>query len=113
MKKIVSILKVVLQIGAAAVPSILQVVLPGIGDLVLTILNAALNAEAKYGAGTGAQKAAAVTEAVNIAAPALVSAIERQTGKELADEALFASGVAQVQEGMVAILNAFRVLPKA
>ncbi len=112
MKTFFSILKKVLQLGAIAVPAVLQTVSPGVGTLVATILNAILSAEARYGAGTGAQKADAVTDAINTALPALVDVIEQRTGKELADQTLFANGLAQVQEGLVQILNAFRVLPK-
>ena len=109
----ISILKTVLSIGAKTVPTILTLVNPGIGAIAGTVINAILNAEAKIGAGNGAGKAQAVTESLNIAAPLMVSLIEKQTGKELADEELFSAGLAELQEGLVKILNAFRILPKA
>lgn len=109
----ISILKTVLSIGARTVPVILQTVAPGIGTIAGTIINAILQAEAKIGAGNGATKASAVTESLNIAAPLMVKMIEQQTGKELADEEMFGEGLAQMQEGLVKMLNAFRILPKS
>jgi hypothetical protein len=108
----ISILKTVLSIGTKTVPSILAVVAPGIGGIVSTVLNAILQAEAKVGAGNGAAKAQIVTDTLNVAAPLMVQILEAQTGKEIADEALFAAGLAEMQEGLVKVLNAFRILPK-
>ena len=108
----IQILKTVLSIGAATVPTILNVVAPGMGTLVGTILTSVLTIEAKMGAGQGNAKAAAAAELLSVSAPAIVQLIELQTGKQLADEDLFAQGVSQMQEGAVKVLNAFRILPK-
>lgn len=113
MNKIISILKVALCIGVNTVPSILNTFAPGMGTLLSTVISNVLTAEAKHGPGQGASKASTALELTNAAIPAIVQLIERQTGKELADEALFAEGVQELQEAVVKIGNAFRVLPKA
>lgn len=111
---IVTILKKVLMIGAATVPSLLGLINPGLGVLVTTVLNAVLKAEGQLGAGNGAQKAAAAWDMVDTAAPALVQMIELQTGKKLADQELFQEGLQMLQEGQVKVLNAFGLLlPKS
>jgi hypothetical protein len=47
------------------------------------------------------------------AVPAIVALVEQATGKSLVDNEGFATGMTQLHEAIVTILNAFRVLPKA
>lgn len=75
-------------------------------------LRAILTAEDKFGEKTGPQKAEYVADQIFIAAPLVVTAIENATGKELADEALFSEGMKDLNNALVKILNAFRLLPK-
>ncbi len=94
------------------VPSILNTLSPGWGALVSTILSAVLNAEAAVGNGKGEQKTVVALNAIQAAMPALVVLMEKTTGHNLADEELFAQGIHEMQEGVVKVLNSFRVLPK-
>lgn len=107
----VGVAKGALSIGKDTVPMILEVVSPGLGTLIAAIVQAVLRAEAQFGAGRGAEKMEAALGMVEVAAPASVAAIERATGRELADEEQFAEGIRLITEGVVKLLNAFRVLP--
>lgn len=113
MKKwFVSLIKTVFSIGKESVPAILNYVLPGIGPLVNTVVSAILTAEGKFGSGTGDQKFEYVQEAVTVASPAIIQALETGLNRELADENLFAAGLNKTIQGLVDVLNAFRILPK-
>ncbi len=111
--KFLNIVKKILSIGAVAVPVILNGISPGLGALVGTVLNSVLQAEANVGNGKGEEKRHTALSSFQVAAPAVVALIESQTGKQLEDEVLFAEGIEMMQEGIVKILNAFRVLPKS
>lgn len=108
---IISILKKVLSIGLQTVPAIAAMVNPVFGALLTTVINSVLKTEAKMGAGNGAAKLDAALDLTDTAVPAIVALIETSTGKELVDNELFANGMTDVHNGVVKILNAFRVLP--
>jgi hypothetical protein len=110
--KLLTIFKTALNIGSVALPVVLNAVSPGVGTLVGSVLTSVLRSEAVLGPGQGDKKKQFSLECLQVAAPAIVQLIERQTGKELTDEEQFTEGVAWIQEGIVMVLNAFRILPK-
>jgi hypothetical protein len=111
--KFINILKSVLSIGANTVPSILEAVSPGWGALINTIVTAILNAEATLGSGKGAQKKNIALDAIQTASPVIVALIEKTSGHTLVDPSGYAAGVASIQDGLVSVFNAFRILPKS
>jgi hypothetical protein len=110
MNKFLSFLKTALNIGQTAVPLILNTVSPGTGAIVQAGLSAILNAEALFGSGDGQKKMDAALTTMQVAAPGLIKLIEVQTGKQLANEELFAEGIRELTEGLVKILNSFSLL---
>ena len=50
--------------------------------------------------------------AVQVAIPLVLELVKSSTGKELADEKLLSSGLDKLNDGVVDVLNAFRLLPK-
>jgi hypothetical protein len=50
--------------------------------------------------------------AIQVAVPLIVKLMESATHKDLADDALLASGMSKMNDAVVDILNAFRILPK-
>lgn len=110
--KFLTILKSALHIGTVALPAILNAISPGVGTLVGSILASVLQAEAQIGPGNGDKKKDVALHTVQIAAPAIIQLIEKQSGKDLSDEEEFGQGLTLIQEGVVKILNSFRILPK-
>ncbi len=104
--------KAVGLIGGVAVPAIIQSINPAMAPVVQAVLSAVLSAEGRHGAGQGAAKKDWVLEVLQTSSPLIIQTIERATGKELADDEAFAAGMSQVVDGFVAILNAFRIMPK-
>ena len=98
--------------GAAYAAPIIDMFLPGLGVVIRTVTNAIIVAEKNLGEKKGVEKMAVVMDCLSVAAPSMVSGIEKATGKELADEQLFEDGLKCVAEGIVKLLNAFRLLPK-
>jgi hypothetical protein len=87
--------------------------LPAFAPLINVSLRAIVAAEGKFPAQkSGADKAAWAADVVAVSAPELIAAIETATRKELADEALLHDALADINNGLVKAMNAFRVLPK-
>lgn len=99
--------------GATYAAPIVDLFLPGLGVVISTIANAIIVAEKKLGDKKGIEKMEVVMDCLVVASPSMVAGIERATGKELADEQLFEEGLKAIAEGIVKLLNAFRLLPKA
>ncbi len=104
--------KVALQICGVALPVVANSVGGPIGTVIRIVTNAVLKAEAQIGAGNGGSKAELALGMVEISAPAIIDSIEAATGKQLADDALFAEALKGLNDDVVKLLNAFRVLPK-
>lgn len=97
---------------APLAPVIANMFVPGIGPLVSTVVNCIIMAEERIGGGNGPEKAKAVADYLTVAAPMIIDSIEKSTGKELVDNDLFEAGTKDITEGIVKMLNAFRLLPK-
>lgn len=108
----VGILKKIGMIAGQTAPQIISLVSPPLGALVNTVMHAVLLSEAKVGPGNGEAKKQEALQAIQVAVPLVLQLMEQQTKKDLADDALFASGVEKLTDGLVDIMNAFRVLPK-
>ena len=109
----VSILQKIGMIAGQAAPELISIVNPPLGAIIGTVLNSILLSEAKTGAGKGGLKKEDALGAVQVAIPLIVKLMESATHKDLADDALLASGMAKLNDAVVDILNAFRILPKA
>jgi hypothetical protein len=108
----VSILKRIGEVAGQKAPEIVSAFNPALGSLMGTMLNAVLMAESKIGSGKGETKKAEALGAVQVAVPLILRVIESATNRELADDAQFASGIEKMNDGLVEIMNAFRILPK-
>jgi hypothetical protein len=97
--------------GAAVALPIVRAFVPGPAGLLIDVIGGAIiKAEAELGKGNGKAKAERAASIVADAAPALVAAVEANTGKELADEELFAVSLGQLQQGVFGILKSFRLI---
>lgn len=85
---------------------------PLIGGLTDVVLRNVLAAEGVLGPGKGEQKRDMVLAAIEAASPLILRLAEQGAGKDLADDEQFARGVTKLTEGLVEILNSFRILPK-
>ena len=108
----VSILQKIGSIAGQAAPDLISMASPPLGAIVGTVLNSVLLSEAKNGAGKGTLKKEDALGAIQVAIPLIVKLMESATHKDLADDALLASGMSKMNDAVVDILNAFRVLPK-
>ncbi len=109
----INLLKKIGMIAGKAAPDILTAINPAMGALLQTLLNAVVQAESQSGPGNGPRKKQEVLSALQVAAPLLLKVVEGATGKDLADDEKFASGIDKMVDGLVDLLNAFRVFPKA
>jgi hypothetical protein len=105
-------LKKLVGVGAPLAIIAVNSFAPGLGPVITAIISAATLAEDKLGGGKGTDKFALVLDYLRVAAPGLIKSIEQATGKELVDEQLFEDGLKDTAEGVVKLLNAFRLLPK-
>ena len=110
---VVSILKKIGVVAGQAIPLLISTVDQPMGAIVGTILNSVLHAEAKVGPGNGEQKKQDSLNSIEVAIPLILSLIKSATGKDLADADKLSSGIEKLNDGVVDILNAFRILPKA
>lgn len=108
----VAILRTVGLIAGLAAPELIGIVNPPLGALIGAMLNSILLSEARVGPGNGARKKDEALNAIQVAAPLVVQIVESSTGKTLVDSALFTSGIEKLNDGIVDVLNAFRILPK-
>ena len=108
----ISILKKVATIGIEAAPTILGAINEPLGALIGTAVNAVVMAEAKLGAGNGALKKDDAMNALQVAIPVVVKFFESATGRTLTDQTQLAAGLSTLNDAVVAILNAFGILPK-
>jgi hypothetical protein len=108
----IAILRKVGLIAGLAAPDLISLLNPPLGALVGTLLNSILLSEARVGPGNGVQKKDEALNAIQVAAPLLVQLIESTTQKTLVDNVLFTSGIEKLNDGIVDVLNAFRILPK-
>lgn len=104
--------KVLLQVAGVALPVVANSVGGPIAAVIGIVTNAVLKAEAQVGAGNGQSKAELALGMVEISAPAIIQSIEAATGKQLADDALFGEAMKGLNDDVVKLLNAFKVLPK-
>jgi hypothetical protein len=109
----VSILQKIGMIAGKAAPELISMVNPPLGAIVGSVLNSILLTEANVGPGQGSVKKENALGAIQVAIPLIVKLMESATHKDLADDALLASGMAKMNDAVVDILNAFRILPKA
>ena len=108
----ISILKKVAMVGIEAAPTILGAVNEPLGALVGTAVNAVIMAEAKLGAGNGSLKKEDAMNALQVAIPVVVKFFESATGRTLTDQTQLTAGLSTLNDAVVAILNAFGILPK-
>lgn len=93
-------------------PAALTMFAPQLVPLLELSMRAVVAAEGTHGPGNGAAKAQYAGQQAAIFGPILIRQIEIATGKELADEELFRAGLSDLNEAMVKLMNAFRILPK-
>lgn len=106
MKTILNFLKTVLKIGAQAAPAVVSAYSPALGNLVQKILDAVITAEGAVPLqGQGAVKSTFVSLLLTAGGDGIAAAFSA-AGKPIANPVLFAAGVAEIQEGVVKILNA-------
>ena len=108
----ISILQKIGMIAGQAAPELISMANPPLGAIVGSVLNSILLTEAKIGPGQGSVKKEDALGAIQVAIPLIVKLMESATHKNLADDALLASGMAKMNDAVVDILNAFRILPK-
>ena len=108
----ISILQKIGMIAGQAAPQLISMVSPPLGAIVGSVLNSILLTEANIGPGQGGLKKENALGAIQVAIPLIVKLMESATHKDLVDDALLASGMAKMNDAVVDILNAFRVLPK-
>ena len=107
-----SILKKVGIVAGKTVVDVAAASNPLIGGLTDVIFRNVLSAEGVLGPGKGEQKRDMVLGAIEAASPLILRLAEQGAGKDLADDDLFARGVTKITEGMVDVMNSFRILPK-
>jgi hypothetical protein len=107
-----SILKKVGVIAGKTVVEVAATSHPLIGGLSEVIFRNILTAESTFGAGNGTKKRDMVLAAVDAAAPLVLKLAEISLQRDLADDELFASGVAKITDGYVDLMNSIRMLPK-
>lgn len=108
----VGVLKKIGAIAGAAGPEVISMVNPPMGALAAVVLNSVLLAEAKNGSGNGPIKKLDALSGVQVALPLLLAVMQQSTGKALVDPEALVNGVEKINDGIVDILNGFRVLPK-
>lgn len=87
---------------------------PAFAPLINSTLRAIIMAEGMFPAAkSGPDKALWVSNVVAVNAPDVIEAIEKATGKELSDQVLLQEALADINNGLVKAMNAFKVLPKA
>lgn len=108
-------LSILKKVGIVAGKTVVEVAAasnPLIGGLTDVIFRNVLSAEGMLGPGKGEQKRDMVLGAIEAASPLILRLAEQGAGRDLADDELFAEGVAQMTEGMVKVMNSFNILPK-
>jgi len=108
----VSILKKVGQIAGQAAPQIISTFNPAMGAIAGTVLQSVLLTEAQMGSGNGEAKKQASLNSLQVALPLLLELVSTTSNRQLADPNALAGGFEKLNDGVVDILNAFRVLPK-
>ena len=105
MKRVLTFLKAALRIGAQAAPVVVSAYSPALGALLEKVLDAVVSAEGAIGSGQGTVKAT-IAQLLLTAGGDGIAASFAAVGKPIANPALFAEGVSEIQEGVVKILNA-------
>lgn len=108
----VGLAKVMGKIGTVAIPEIARAYNPALGGLADLVVNSILQAEATHGPGAGEAKMNTALSNIDTATPLILRLLESSTGRDLADDALFAQGVHKLADGYVDVMNALKVLPK-
>ncbi len=108
----VSILKKVGLVAGQAAPQIISSFNPAIGAVAGTVLQSVLLTEAQMGPGNGEAKKQASMNAMQVALPLLLELVASTSNRQLADPTALAGGFEKLNDGVVDILNACRVLPK-
>ncbi len=108
----INILKKIGMIAGQAIPTVLGMFDQPLAAIVGTVLNSILHAEAKIGPGNGDQKKQDALGSIEVAIPLLLSLVKTATGKDLADPDKLSAGIEKLNDAIVDILNAFRILPK-
>jgi len=108
----VSILKKVGLIAGQAAPQVISAFNPAMGAIAGTVLQSVMLTEAQMGSGNGDAKKQASMNAVQVALPLLLELVSTTSNRQLTDPAALAGGFEKLNDGIVDILNAFRILPK-
>lgn len=106
-----SLLKRIGIIAGQTISDMARMASPTLFGLSDMLIRQILSAEAAFGGGRGEEKHKFVLGAVEAAAPLVLKLAEVTAGRDLADDALFASGVNKLISGYVEIMNAFGILP--
>ena len=109
----VSVLKRIGMVAGVAAPEIISIMNPAMGAIAGTVLQSVVMSEAKLGSGNGEAKKQEAMNSIQIALPLIMQLMQVSAGKQLTQPELLASGFDKMNDGMVDILNAFRVLPKS
>ena len=100
-------------VAGQALPAVLGMFDQPLAAIVGTMLNSVLHAEAKIGSGNGEQKKLDALGSIEVAIPLILSLVKSATGKDLADADRLKAGIDKMNDAIVDILNAFRILQKA
>ncbi|SRR5258708_28165780 len=110
--KLLDVLKTVGKIAEQEAPTVIGLVNPAAGALAQSLTTSIIAAQAKGGVGNGAAKKQTALELLSVAQPLLIQLFESASGKKV-DEQQFGDGVSKSIDGLVEILNAAGILPKA
>ena len=108
----VSVLKKIGLVAGQAAPQIISSFNPAMGAIANTVLQSVVLTEAQMGSGNGEAKQQASLSAIQVALPLLLELVNTTSNRQLADPAALSSGLEKLNDGVVDILNAFRILPK-
>lgn len=109
----VNILRKVGLIAGVAAPEIISMVNPAVGAIAQAVLQSIVLAESRSGSGNGELKKQDAMISLQVALPLLLQMMATGTGKPLADQDRLTSGLEKLNDGLVEVLNAFRILPKS
>lgn len=97
-------------ISAKAAPEVIRTFNPVLGEMLSRIVTGVASAEKAYGPGTGVTKKQVVLNDLHMAMPMILRIAEQASGRDLADDKLFKRGASRMIDGVVDLMNAFRVL---
>lgn len=111
-KRIFRFLGGVGKVAGRAAPEIIGLVNPALGGILEGIISSTIDAEARHGSGEGDKKLGQVMAGIGTALPVVIRLMEAQMGQDCVDEEAFVKAYRDLVNGIVGMMNAFRVFPK-